>query len=124
MLLWLLEMYTFTVENEKRRKTVFVFAYVVFFMLGGTSRGLSQLREPHQEPAADMHVCIPVHLPNLPGAFKLFQQLFSINLTMNEIQHIVVGRHKRLPRIVGRIGILESNLCVQVYCLMDMKAAT
>ena len=33
MHLWLLEMYTFTVENEKRRKTVFVFAYVVFFIL-------------------------------------------------------------------------------------------
>ena len=33
MLLWLLGMYTFTVENEKRRKTVYVFAYVVFFIL-------------------------------------------------------------------------------------------
>ena len=28
------------------------------FHVGGTSRGLSHLREPHQEPAADMHVCI------------------------------------------------------------------
>ena len=34
MLLRLLEMYTFTVENEKRRKTACVFAYVVFFILG------------------------------------------------------------------------------------------
>ena len=32
MLLWLLEMYTFTVENEKRRKSACVFAYVVFFI--------------------------------------------------------------------------------------------
>jgi hypothetical protein len=28
---------------------------------------------------------------------------------MNEIQHIVVGRHKRLPRIVGRIGMPDFN---------------
>ena len=31
MLLWLLEMYTFTVENEKRRKTACVFAYSLLF---------------------------------------------------------------------------------------------
>ena len=77
ILLWLLEMYTFTVENEKRRKTVFVFAYVVFFM-----RNLCQEARVSFGASMDASTAASISASSSTGTPKV---LISGNLSRNQL---------------------------------------